>query len=151
MTCVLLTSSRTQNKLYKKKLGKDKSHVHLIKFTQYRNIYNRLKRMTKHNYYDELLQMYQYNTRKTWGVINTLIGRTNDKTTISDTFKINNSSIDDPEQVSNEFCNYFTNIGKQYANKIPNCHIVITYKIKYKVTCLWLQLNQMKLLNTLIH
>ena len=29
--------------------------------------------------------------------------------------------------------------------------LVITYKIKYKVTCLWLQLNQMKLLNTLIH
>jgi hypothetical protein len=95
----LLTSSRTLNKMHTKKIGKDKTHAYFIKFTKYRNIYNRLKRLAKLKYYDELLQMYKYNTRKTWGVINSLIGRTNDKSTISDTFKINNISVNDPEQI----------------------------------------------------
>jgi hypothetical protein len=77
--------------------------------------------------------MYKYNTRKTWGVINSLIGRTNDKSTISDTFKINNISVNDPEQVSNEFCNFFTNIGKKYANEIPNSKLPHTHYLQNKV------------------
>jgi hypothetical protein len=129
----LLTSSRTLNKMHTKKIGKDKTHAHFIKFTKYRNIYNRLKRLAKLKYYDELLQMYKYNTRKTWGVINSLIGRTNDKSTISDTFKINNISVNDPEQVSNEFCNFFTNIGKKYANEIPNSKLPHTHYLFNKV------------------
>lgn len=116
----LIASSRTLNKLYRKKMGKDKKNLHYEKFINYRNMYNKLKRLTKQKYYDDLLSKYQHNIRKTWGIINSLIGRTNDKGTISEIFKINNIAINNPTQISNEFCKFFTNIGKQYANDIPN-------------------------------
>jgi len=133
MTRGLATSSRTLIKLNKKKLGKHKTHPHFTKYILYRNIYNRLKRVTKHNYYDELLHKYQFNTRKTWGVINTLIGRTSDKSSISDTFKINNSSVNDPDEIANEFCHFFTNIGKKYANDIPNSKYSHNHYLQNKV------------------
>jgi hypothetical protein len=83
-------------------------------------MYNKLKRLTKLNYYNDLFTKYKHNIRKTWGVINSLIGRTNNKGTISEIFKINDIAINDPIQISNEFCKFFTNVGKNYANKIPN-------------------------------
>jgi hypothetical protein len=43
MTIGLITSSRKLNKLYKKKIGKDGTHPHTMKFNQYRKMYNSLK------------------------------------------------------------------------------------------------------------
>ena len=57
-------------------------------------------------------------SKKAWRVINSLIGRTNDKSTISNTFKINNKTVIDDQKISNEFCNFFTNIGIKYVNEI---------------------------------
>ena len=73
----------------------------------------------KQNYYNLILNNYRHDIRKTWGVIKSLIGRTNDKTGLSDTFKINNTSINDPQIIANEFCIFFTNVGINYANNIP--------------------------------
>ena len=119
MTKGLITSSRTLNRLHKKQLGQDKSHTSYIKFYKYRNLYNQLKRKTKDTFYQDLLHEYRHNIRKTWGVINTLIGRSNDKTSISETFKINNQYINNQELIANEFCSFFTNIGMKYASEIP--------------------------------
>jgi len=115
----LLKSSKTLNKLYKQKLNKDKTHPTHIKYLQYRNMYNKLKRETKLTYYDDLFKKYKNDIRKTWSVLNSLIGRVNDKSTISDTFKINNCSITNKYEIANEFCEYFTNVGLKYANNIP--------------------------------
>ena len=40
--------------------------------------------------------MNRHNIRKTWGVLNSLIGRINDKTSISETFKIDDKNVTDP-------------------------------------------------------
>jgi hypothetical protein len=98
------------NKLHKRKIRKDKTHPNHLKYVKYRNLYNQMKRKAKLTYYNELFNKYQYNIRKTWGVINSLIGRTNDKTTISDSFKVNNENITDPNKIANEFCNFFLQI-----------------------------------------
>ena len=101
------------------KIGKDKNHPNSTKYSQYRNAYNILKRKAKSTFYNELFIKYRHDIRKTWGVINSLIGKTNDKSSISETFKINNAPINDPELIANEFYKFFTNIGKKYANDIP--------------------------------
>ena len=119
ITTGLITSSRKLNKLYKMQIGKDKNHPKSTKYSQYRNAYNSLKRKAKSTFYNELFIKYRHDIRKTWGVINSLIGKTNDKSSISETFKINNAPINDPELIANEFCKLFTNIGKKYANDIP--------------------------------
>ena len=48
-----------------------------------------------------------------------MIGKNNDKSGISLHFKHNNAVIKDPDQISNAFCNYFTNVGPNHAAAIP--------------------------------
>jgi len=119
MTSGLLKSSRTLNNLYKKKLGKDKTHQNFTKYRSYRNKYNELKRITRQNYYNEVFQKYRHNAKNTWSVINSLIGRSNDKSTISETFKINDINISNHDQIAEEFFDFFTKVGPQYAREIP--------------------------------
>ena len=142
MTRGLITSSRELNKLHKRKIGKEKTHPHSIKFYEYRN-------KQKQVYYHELLTKYKHDIRKTWGVINSLIGRSNDKTGISETFKINNTQTNDPKIISNEFCNFFTNIGKKYASEIPppNSLLNSLWDTNNSKTCSWPQQTHMKLVH----
>jgi len=119
MTKGLIKCANTLNKLHMKKIRKVKTHPDYIKYLQYRNTYNKTKRTSKLNYYDNLLQKYKYDVRKTWGVINNLIGKTNDKSNISETFQINGINTANQDIISNEFCSFFTNIGLKYAEEIP--------------------------------
>ena len=48
-----------------------------------------------------------------------MIGKHNDKSCIPTCFKYNNDLTHDPDQISNIFCNFFTNVGPNYANAIP--------------------------------
>jgi hypothetical protein len=120
MTRGLIASSRTLNKLHKKALGKPKTDAQHEKFIRFRNIYNKTKRTAKQNHYKDLFHKYKHDIKKTWGVINSLIGRTNDKSSISNTFKIANQNITNHDQIANEFCKFFTNIGMTYASEIPD-------------------------------
>ena len=64
MTSALLKSSRTKNILFKKCLGKSKESLMYRNFIAYRNTYNRLKRISKQNYYTSELAKYKHNTKK---------------------------------------------------------------------------------------
>ena len=107
MTCGLIKYSKTLNKLHKRRLGKSKTDALHDKFITFRNVYNKLKKTAKQEHYKNLFQKHKYDIKKTWRVINSLIGRTNDKSTISNTFKINNKTVTDDQKISNEFCNFF--------------------------------------------
>ncbi len=132
MTPGLVTSSCELNRLYKNKIGKDKNHTASKKFYIYRDAYNKLKRQTKFLYYNDLLQKYRQDIRKTWQVINSLTGRSNDKSGIADKFKINNISVNDPKIISKEFCDFFTNVGIKYANEIPPSKVPFNTYMKNK-------------------
>ena len=76
----LLTSSRraTRTKLLTKKLRNptdNNSHT----FASYNNVYNKIKRATKANYYHAIIEDNKLNMKKTWTVLNEVIGRKNDK------------------------------------------------------------------------
>lgn len=130
MTKGLITSSKKLNKLYKKSIGHNKQHPHYMKYIKFRNSYNTLKRLTKQNYYNELFSKFSQDSRKTWSVINTLIGRNNNKTSISDSFKINNISNTNNKEIANGFADYFTNIGMDYAQAIPKSKHSETHYMK---------------------
>ena len=57
--------------------------------------------------------------RKTWKVLNSITGHIRHNKSISDTFLVNGDNITDEVVIANEFCSYFTNIRKQYADAIP--------------------------------
>ncbi len=56
--------------------------------------------------------------KNSWKTIRPLIGKTNEKTTIIEEFKINGQYTTDPQTVSNEFCN-FSEIGCKLQANIP--------------------------------
>ena len=61
MTSGLIRSSKVMDQLYKKRLGKDKSHRSYIKYTKYRNMFNRIKRTQKQNYFNEQFSKFRHN------------------------------------------------------------------------------------------
>ena len=115
----LLKSSRKRDILYKKTIGQTKSSKEYIKYLDYRNKHNNFKRHSKNIYYENLLNKYNKDIRKTWQVLNTITGRVHDKSGISDTFLINGERIYDKAHIADQFCSYFTNISRVYANAIP--------------------------------
>ena len=85
----------------------------------YRNILNTLRRKSKQYYYKYIFEQYTHDTKKLWQNINTLIGRTENKRTILQTFKFGNATTSDPPKIADEFCDYFTEVGPSLANQIP--------------------------------
>ena len=65
------------------------------------------------------LTKYKYNAKKTWGILNTLIGRNNTLGGISESFKINGNITNDKKIISNKFGEFFSEIGNKYASNIP--------------------------------
>ncbi len=115
----LLKSSQTVIKLYKKQLHKPKEHKTHTSYIKYRNLYSKIKKVAKQAYYTECLKLSNGDIRKTWKTLNTLLGKTNDKTGIVDSFIINEQTVSDPKQIGDAFCDYFTNIGPKLAKNIP--------------------------------
>jgi len=70
-------------------------------------------------YYSELISNVKSDVRKTWTILNELIGKTKDKSSLPDTFIHNDKHISDPKQISNDFCSYFSKVGENFANAIP--------------------------------
>ena len=89
----------------------------------------------KQNYYRDLFDKYKYDIRKTWGIIQTIINKNNDKSNIADSVRINNKEINNPADIANSFCDYFTNVGPQLSNQIPQSrHIYVQYLNKQNIT-----------------
>ena len=119
MTPGLIKSSKTKLKLYRKSIGKSKESREHKTFASYRNYYNKLKRITKQNYYSEQLEIYRNDTRQTWKLLKEVIGKTNNKSKISEIFKIDNTTTTNRTKIADGFCKYFSEIGPKTASNIP--------------------------------
>ena len=119
MTTCLIKFSTKSSKLYQKCIGKSRTHSTYVHYVTYINIYNKLKHIAKTTYYANLLQKIKNDYKKTWQFLRTIIGIHNDKSCIPTHFKLNTDLINDPDQISNTFCIFVTNVGPSYANAIP--------------------------------
>ena len=118
MTKGLFKSSCTNTKLYKKSIGKPKSHAACIRYVTYRNLFNKIKRIAKQQYFCNQLSMFKNDISKTWHILKTLIGKANDKTSFPDMFKVEGKNVTDATLISEGFCKYFTNVGKMFTDNI---------------------------------
>jgi len=109
----LLKSSKHLAKLYRKTLQQPSNTDVLHKYKHYRNVYNKIKRTAKQDFFKGELDKHKHNIKKTWQVINKLINKTNDKLSILDSFSA------EPKTVVKNFSEYFANVGPNLANKIP--------------------------------
>lgn len=115
----ILKSSFMCDKLYRKSLGKAKTHHAYNEFINYRNIYSSIKRKAKQMFYKNKIVEFKNDSRNMWKTLKGLIGKSNDKSSISDCFVVDGIVIHDKNKISNEFCKYFSNVGSTFASKIP--------------------------------
>ena len=119
ITSGIITSSKRKQKLYQTKL-KHPNDINDANYQEYCRAFNKIRRAAKSHYYSEMLHKYRNNTKKTWSILNKVIRKQNDKSSLPDTFKINNQNESNPQIISNEFNTFFSTIGSKYGDNIPD-------------------------------
>ena len=117
----LKKSSKLKQKLYIKFLKNNTNRNEEI-YKNFKNLFEKIKTRSKNNYYSSLLIKYKNNTKKIWNIMKEITGKINVKTNnFPKTLKTNEGLItDDNHKMAKEFNKYFTNIGPNLAEKIPN-------------------------------
>ena len=119
ITAGIIISTRTKSKLYKKYLR----NPTLIHETNYRNFNKILKKtitLSQKEYYRTKFQSAEGNIKENWKIINELLNRNKSNTTSNNTFVYNEKTISDKQEIANSFNSFFSKIGQNLANKIPN-------------------------------
>ena len=87
-------------------------------------MFNKIKRTAKQSYYANLLAEYKHDIKQTWKVMKSILNKVNDKNTICQEFKLNDETkANNPKDIANGFCDFFTNVGPKFANAIPKSKI----------------------------
>ena len=121
MTKGILKSLKSKEKLYIKMLkskGTPSFARNQEKYKIYKNQYNKCIRAAKNKYWENQFQQSENDMRKTWEVINKVIGRKSRKESLPNTLWIGNKSFETEPQAANAFHEYFSNIGPNLAKNI---------------------------------
>jgi len=84
----------------------------------YNNILRRNIREAKSLYYNQLFDKFKNDIRNTWITIKEIINKTSSKSSFPDSFIFNDVAVSDPQQIADNFNDYFSNIGPNLASKI---------------------------------
>ena len=121
ITLSIQRSMRKLKVLYKDTLKLTNSNVttnSVIKYREYRSTLQCLKRHSKVKFYHEQCTTLRGNTKKLWGLINSVIKKTRNKIDCIEYLSLENLRIYESNQIANEMGKYFAEIGKTFANKI---------------------------------
>jgi len=119
----IIKSLYTKDKLYsklKKCKNKDLYREKDIQYKAYRNIYNRIIRQAKINYWHAQFEENKNSIKDTWQNINKLLHRTKNKNDFPEYFIDNNANITSKPDIANSFNNFFVNIGPELAKNIKS-------------------------------
>ena len=118
ITLAIRKSIFVKNKLYKKYLKSKLPYYHL-KFKYYRNRLNHLIKVSKKQYYD-YFHANRSNPKKIWTGIKRIITLRPQCNHAPKKINNNNTDITEPKAIANAFNNFFTKIGNDIANSVPN-------------------------------
>ena len=127
----LLRSINTQKKLYVKMLKPTKTTHNIMKYKRHKKILDKLKRTSKVWYYHTKCSEFKSNVKKTWELINQVIGKTSDKSSVISHIKADDLEVLNEKAIANEFGKYFSNVGKDLAKNVRNPkHSIMYYNNK---------------------
>ena len=89
------------------------------RYKNYNSTLRHIIRRTKCSFYRDMCYAYRANSKKLWGLINEIAGKTNDKTSLIEYIKIDGIRTYNATKICNAFGNYFSTVGRTFANKIP--------------------------------
>ena len=105
--------------MYEKWLKK-KTTTNNNAYKNYKRLFESVKEKSKKNYFNERLNKYQNNVKKTWHVIKEVIGNLKPVAhTLPKRIVINNVVINDKKTIAEHFNRYFVNVGPNLAASIP--------------------------------
>ena len=108
-------------------LEKSPTEEKIQTYKKFKNKLTSLMRNVERQYYEDQLELYRNDMRKSWKVIKEIIGKNTTRDKSPPEFIINNISTNNPEIICNAFNDYFIDIGTQLANKITGS----THPLKY--------------------
>ena len=122
LTDGLKKSIRIKNKLYMKYI-KIKSAYYECTYKMYRNRLTRLIKIAERKYYADLLESNKSNLKKTWNILKTIINKKKVHK-VNENFKLSDDSItSDKKVISENFNDFFVNVGYNLAKRIPNVNV----------------------------
>ena len=92
--------------------------IEKAKLKEYCKRYRNLKNKIKRDYYNNLFNRHKNDIKKTWESINQVLGRNLNKSNYPESFKINGEAVN-IENAVHHFNNFFTDIGPNLSNSIP--------------------------------
>ena len=118
-----LKNSNNLYKIYKKHPTVENKS----KYKQYKKKLDELIRIAKSDYYDIIIEDAGGNTRKIWGILNKLIDRKQCRHNMPNIFIIDGKSVRDKKNIAEAFNIYFSSIGTEMADALPNVTGYETY------------------------
>lgn len=88
------------------------------KYKNYRNKLNELIKKTKFNYYQKIINENKNSSSSLWNTIKEITHESKAEHEIQKIKTQDGMVITDEKEISNSFCNYFTEVGKNLADKI---------------------------------
>ena len=86
-------------------------------YAQKKQIYEKTLLEKKNDFSTSLFDKYKGDIKKTWSMVNRLLGKTKSK--FCQVLKINGVLETDPKKLSNEFNKYFANIAESIKSQLP--------------------------------
>ena len=114
----LLRCIKTQKRLYLKTIKASVHDQDIIKYKNYKKVLEKLKRLAKNTYYQTKCKEFNSNAKKMWDLINDVIGKASDKSSVISHIKIDQIEILNEKAIANEFGKYFSTVGKEFANRV---------------------------------
>ena len=85
----------------------------------YKNIINKTIRNAKFMYYNNMFTKYQNDSKKAWGLINSLLNSAKNKRDISQFFLVDGKRVDTHTEIAEHFNSFFSSIGSVQSANIP--------------------------------
>ena len=118
----ILRSIFYKDKLYSKLKAMNPLDPHYIEvrtnYKTYNSILKKCIRLAKKQYYENVFKQFKSDIKKTWGMINSILNKSDKKTFLPDFFLINGQRVTDKQVISDEFNKYYTEVGIRLANSI---------------------------------
>ena len=124
LTPGIMKSISKCKQLYHKML-KNSSPELRTKYTEYNSTLQKIKRYARKYYFETRCEENKKNTKELWQLINKALGKITDKTSIIEHLNSKGLQLHNPEDITNKFGEYFSTVGRKFAEKIasPNKNI----------------------------
>jgi hypothetical protein len=109
-TKALQTSSKKLHKLHKHSISTKTPQAH-TRYTQYRNMYNKIRKAAKNMNFSQLFNEYRNDIKKTWHLILDLTGNKRTTKNPIQSLDINGTLIANPQDIVEAFANHFASVS----------------------------------------